>query len=148
MACGTPNGTGAGITAVGKAKFLQREFECLRRCTAERLGPKRSRGIAEQQPASLHGGFRSFGETFEDRNQHRANIHPVGAAGMGLIKRAAPLIELEKRGTGLQALGPRWRKIIETLAAAGGVAEKSAHTILAEPIQQHIGERCAGLALT
>lgn len=148
MACWTPNGTGAGITAVGKAKFLQREFECLWRRAAERLGPQRSRGIAEQQPASLHGGFRFLGETFEDRNQHGANVHPVGAAGMGLIKRAPPLIELEKRGTGLQALGPRWRKIIKTLAAAGSVAEKPAHTILAEPVQQHIGERRAGLALT
>jgi hypothetical protein len=128
----------AGITAVGKAKFLQREFEWLWRRTAARLGPKRSRGIAEQQLASLRGGFRSLGETFEDRNQHGANVHPVGAAAMGLIKRAPPLIEFEKRGAGLQALRPRWRKIIEALAASGGVAERPAHTILAEPVQQHI----------
>src|SRR3546814_7295133 len=97
MACWTPDGTGARITTVGKAKVLQREFKCLRRRTAQRLGPKRSRGVAEQQPTSYHGSFRPLGETFEGRNQHRANVQAVGAVQMGLIKRAAQLIELEKQ---------------------------------------------------
>jgi hypothetical protein len=41
------------------------------------------------------------------------------------------LIELEERGTRLQALRPGMGKILQDLAASGRVAEEPAHAILA-----------------
>jgi len=92
--------------------------------------------------------LRPFHKTFENRNHKRTNIGFVCAPLMRLIEGAPPLIELEERGARPKTLGPgRWEGLKST-AATGGVSEQPAHAVLAEPVQQDIGERRAGLAFS
>ena len=71
---------------------------------------------------------------------------PIGAASVGFVECAAPLFKLEEGSARLQALRPGRRQSIEAAAASGGVAEEAAHAILAQPIEQDVGQGGAGLA--
>src|SRR5882724_6714207 len=124
MACRAPDGAGTRIATIGQAQLLQGEFEGLWRRAPQCFGPKRARCTAEQQAADVLGGARSFSELFEHGRQHRAHIDAIAAKVMGLVERAPPLIELEERSAGLQALRPRRGKTPQTLAVSGGVTEE------------------------